>query len=1299
MQASPRARPGTAGEAQEPTPADEHGRPAAHAGSRMARTGAQAIYATQRSICGDGAVGTAAAAEGLALLGSRAARVLSSNDATVATVAAASAAWVLHRTTTERGLLKEFGSFELVPGSGQEAVDHCLVAHALCDLVGAAGECVVDPDFADRLVLYEPPNADIVEPRAEAKKADPGENDLARLAQQAFARVATGTGRPVAALVPHHTEDADVVIVAAGVARDRAADIADELRRDGVPCGVVGVAQLRPCPARELAVLLRGKRVLVLASGHDRLAAAVELARPMASDGRPSDLAVIDAGSDLGKVRQVLKLDGSPSGTTTSAIAPSIAIGAMPGGPRAEELLRDVVADVASITELDLWRLGTLAPAVSGVAFGARRPSGPTDEQVDLLLVAHPTLLDPSLSKTVRRGGRVIVATHAASPEALWSQLSPGQRKSVTAHDVELCWFAAAAGSELAANDPDAPWVALRRAITEGVRNVLVNRLSLEASQVEALSGADRQLRVVEPTTGTVTPIRDPDFRPKRDLPRMPAAPAAAAGTGWRGALRRFHMTGRGAAGAAALLPLAPAAVSSLIQRVGPAPGYPLVLTDAAEGSVKSFETLLGDALAKLADAGGSVSILNEHLPRLVATSAAVLHDHGESQLLSSAMEETFARFAAELEVSEAGRKVLGDEIRALSAALPSEGRVFGLEAGTHVELYGAAVLPARRRRREAFCREVRSLTERLTNLIRVDENSPATSLGEVDQFVDTTILSQTLPARRGPTKLGATRIARIERVLATLNHYLEESSTHPDLIRVGSGSASAELAPWRVQHVVHPESLAIAGGVFDGVARRVGEVLRAARIARLEVEHAYDASVYDDMLARLEWRMFDEEELLLVPPVLVVETVERARTSATGTLTDLLRSRRPVHVMLEESLPVQAPGLGYSLVAHHEAVVIQSTLARPEHLCAALAEMGATARPAVAVVAPRPSSGPVPGWLRLAAFHEGRGLPCFRYVPDAGAAWAESFDVEENPEAEHAWPRHRIEYLTPEGETEALDEGFTFALAAALDVTYRSHFWVIPVEAWSDEQVPLTEYLQAPRSAPPGKVPYIRIVDDRGFLGRAVVSRALALECYERNRIWKSLQELGGADNEYARRAASAAREEARADLEKQRQELAAAHAEEVERVRGQAATEAMDRLARVLLDVDALAAAAPAPAPVASAAPAEHTPDPAPAEPIAAPPPPEPEPEEEEAVSFDDPYIDLPLCTTCNECTNINPQMFKYNADKQAYIADAKAGTFLQLVTAAEKCPAKCIHPGVPRDDDDTATDDLRARAAPFN
>ena len=69
----------------------------------------------------------------------------------------------------------------------------------------------------------------------------------------------------------------------------------------------------------------------------------------------------------------------------------------------------------------------------------------------------------------------------------------------------------------------------------------------------------------------------------------------------------------------------------------------------------------------------------------------------------------------------------------------------------------------------------------------------------------------------------------------------------------------------------------------------------------------------------------------------------------------------------------------------------------------------------------------------------------------------------------------------------------------------------------------------------------------------------------------------------------------------------------------------------------------------------------------------------EAEEGIAIEA-YIESERCTTCDECTNLNKRMFAYNDQKQAYVKDAKAGTFKELVTAAERCPAQIIHPGAP-------------------
>ena len=111
-------------------------------------------------------------------------------------------------------------------------------------------------------------------------------------------------------------------------------------------------------------------------------------------------------------------------------------------------------------------------------------------------------------------------------------------------------------------------------------------------------------------------------------------------------------------------------------------------------------------------------------------------------------------------------------------------------------------------------------------------------------------------------------------------------------------------------------------------------------------------------------------------------------------------------------------------------------------------------------------------------------------------------------------------------------------------------------------------------------------------------------------------------------------------------------------------------------------------APAPAAQAAPAET----------------EAEAEDEaealpEAPPSDEPYIETLRCTTCNECTDINNQMFTYNENMQASIADPTAGSFKELVEAAENCQVAIIRPGKPKNPDEPGLDDLIKRAEVFN
>ena len=274
----------------------------------------------------------------------------------------------------------------------------------------------------------------------------------------------------------------------------------------------------------------------------------------------------------------------------------------------------------------------------------------------------------------------------------------------------------------------------------------------------------------------------------------------------------------------------------------------------------------------------------------------------------------------------------------------------------------------------------------------------------------------------------------------------------------------------------------------------------------------------------------------------------------------------------------------------------------------------------------------------------------------------------------------------------------FTFADYALLMPALHEHFRMVPKGYESEDLVPVADYLARDDESVERLVPFVWGIDEDGTLVRLAISRALVFACRDRLNYWRTLQEMAGVHNVYVEAAVERVLEDARAAAEADREELLKTHAEELDSARSEAAGDAMGQLVDVLMGADLssmVGGGAPATMPAPSEAAEEDAAEDAPAEETEA----APEPEEEEDLGFDEPWIDTAACTTCDDCLNINKMMFEYNADKQAYLKDPRAGTYEELVRAAETCPAKCIHPGKPLDPNEPGLEELIARAEPFN
>lgn len=755
---------------------------------------------------------------------------------------------------------------------------------------------------------------------------------------------------------------------------------------------------------------------------------------------------------------------------------------------------------------------------------------------------------------------------------------------------------------------------------------------------------------------------------------------------------------------------------------------YPLMLVPegAASGGAAcvTVEDHLVTRLAAVYPSAEDARILRDNLPRFIRHLRTAIDGTSRPVPLAPLFAQATEAVVRELDLAVDNETRLRADAALLGREIPAGAQVlgFGEHATTHI-----LVAIARHRaytRREACRTEIRTLLPRLQDLLRLErEKSPdarkpeplSRSAGALaSRLLDFSALADVVGPPRGSSAMDPERLGRIEKAIQLLRDWLAAPPA-PVVTFLDNGELpEAWLEGATDCAVVKTHTpCKTAGSFFDEKAAELGSLFWALRYARWEVLGQGASEPQVPVLNHLSWEGYTDDELLLVPAVVALESPDILATEGMVALARLLNSGRPVMVLVRV-ISSGSPGvaakedalhfgyrmeLGWMGMSQRVAFVEQSSASRPQHLVGSLAAGLDAPRSSLHVVASglcRRAVLPALGtWLHSGAALESRAHPFFRYDPARGDSWAERFDFAGNPQAQLDWPVYEITCRTTTGESRAVRLAFTFADFGLLEPSFQKHFRVIPDEFPADCLLPVDAWVKLSWREAAHKIPYIWAVDAQNRMVRLAISRALALATRDRLSYWHQLQELAGFNNPYARIAARRTREIVLAEAAAERESLVRAHEAEVTALRQEEATRVLERLAQALLSRD-LAVGAVASAPRASrSAPAAQAPTATPATPGAAAPGKAAAAEE----SFDEPYIDSPLCTTCNECTNLNPLLFKYNGNKQAVIADPRAGTFAQLVQAAEKCPVRIIHPGRPLNPSEPGLAALTERARPFN
>jgi ferredoxin len=771
---------------------------------------------------------------------------------------------------------------------------------------------------------------------------------------------------------------------------------------------------------------------------------------------------------------------------------------------------------------------------------------------------------------------------------------------------------------------------------------------------------------------------------------------------GWPKEIHQFHLTGRQKANQGASQPseaLVPYLLVQLEKEGLLDQEYPLYLSKT--GKALPLRELLKRTVEKCEAGGDELRIIGENLPALanyINRSSNVDIEPFSSGILS--------KIEGAFDLSTSGRETLGKELTLLKSEIPKDdGVLLRLGPGTLLNLFSWVCRQESAPHRQRFTKEVKQALYGLDAILLVDKQkslagrSPeflASEMGEQGrQWVDPTAFSKNIPSQPGPIALSPARRERIEKARKTLSSFLSDFERKPQFLLVHNETLQEPIQIPDVELIYDPDGISAGLSLCQNLFLEMTEVFKALRVAHLEIAGDYDSSIHDSMLERFDWQSCEADELRAIPPVVVYTSEHKVCDSGLTDLSKALRSGLPLKILItkpdltsEKELSGFLPDLGYLFVAHREALVAQSTLAQPLLLVNHLSALVSSMRSAVAVVAgPTERTDSKWAWLKSVVARLSRSTPNFLYRPDSGSSWADRFTLE-GADLEEPWLTVQWTLESSDGSEKRVAEPLTFAHAAAMESSFRKHFRTIPAEAWSDDQVEIGSYLNSYTEELPRGIPFIWVIDQDQGPARAILTRELVSATRDRQNLWRSVQELAGVNNEYVKRAVEAVREEAESAARTQIEAIG-------ERERSEGAAEAIERLVSVFTSPEALASVPPSP----GKRPVEITEQPL-VEPIEPPPElieEEAKEEEEEELSAE-PYIDSFLCTSCNDCINLNPLLFKYNADKQAVIGDVSAGTFLELVKAAEACPAKCIHPGTPAEDDETATPEVIARARAF-
>ncbi|MCP4456544.1 MAG: ferredoxin [Cytophagales bacterium] len=828
----------------------------------------------------------------------------------------------------------------------------------------------------------------------------------------------------------------------------------------------------------------------------------------------------------------------------------------------------------------------------------------------------------------------------------------------------------------------------------EQVQSIVTNKNGRDNSKKTGIMGKEEFPKLKQPKE-----ISEEDFKSQ-----------------WQ-SLRSFFRNGNNTEGLSA--DLAPVIMAPLYTGALVGADFPVWVADETfdgDGpSCLSLKDLLTQSCDSITSEENGANILAENIGRILHIATQRMSD-GNPRLFQSEIERILEDAEKQIEVSGDDLAGFNMSLVELAKILPKNGALLPYSNSTSFQVLEAAMVCQTVKSRSTLKNDIAGVKSHLADLLRVDlEKGPERKKPErlKDQlaFVDTMMnfkkITSIIPGGGGES-LGKERVQRITNIVKELGRseaLLEQQGFFfvDELIHKNKDFdwkhlfGNTELVAYK-----KGKGCDAIRATFDEQIASWTKLFVALRMGTLELQGYYQADVHDDFFEHFTWKNLTTEELSGCPPFVMLANDDQLFANEINQLNAILSDNLPVRIVTvkqdentkgsTEDVLSSKSDLRGLMMSHNNVFVYQSTSITPVNLYNGFMEGLSTFAPAIFSISYADINTHANAYLSTSSTIESRDFPGFTFRGLLGTPWGSRFDVQNNPQCESAWPIHKITIENAEGEKEEVDFPYTFADQASLDPANHSYFSQVDSSLWSDNLIPLSDFLGRSEEENIGCVPTIWMLNSANELIKVAVAWPMILATQERLDFWKFLQENSGINNYHVGAAIDDARANIQEELNLEIEQLKEEQQKEIQSIRDEEAGKVMENLSAVLLNMDTSNVVA---APTASsAAPTVTT-----SEETETSDEPQEEVKEEASVLSNDPYIDTALCTSCNDCLDLNGQMFKYNGDKMAFIADATAGTFSELVDAAEKCPVSIIHPGSPLNPDEPGLDSLIEQAEQYN